>query len=113
MTMRTKFHLVVGYGTLVVDVYLALASIATKMMKPQYGGYLPPFSSEGVTEPSRFMVLLVATWTAILAMGYLKANHVKSDGAPAPGTTWFVLVLAMLWLGYLTPVLWNLFVKDL
>ena len=44
------FFLVVGYGTLIVDVYLVLASVAAKMMKAQYSRYLPPFGSEGGVE---------------------------------------------------------------
>ena len=104
--MQTKFFLAVGYGTLIVDVYLVLASIATRMMNSQYTGYLPPFGPDGA-QTSRFMVLLIATWTAILALGCIRSNNPKSAGAP--GTIWFVLVLAIVWLGYLTPLLWELF----
>lgn len=111
--MRTKFYLVLEYGTLVVDVYLALASIASKMMKQEYRHYLPPFGSEGVAEPSRFMVLLVANWTGILAMACLKASTVQPERAPTPGALWFVLVLSIVWLVYLTPVLRDLFVQGL
>ena len=115
-TMR-GFFLVVGYGTLIVDVYLVLASIAARMMKAQYRGYLPPFGSEAGAEPTRFMVLLVATWTAILAIGCLRANHAQPEGTRASGTLWFVAVLALVWLVYLTPVLidvlWKLFVQGL
>lgn len=109
-----KFFSVVGYGTLVVDVYLVLASIAAQMMEAQYRAYLPPFGSADFEEPSRFIVLLVATWTAVLAMGCLKANDAQSVTGSAPGVHWFVLVLAVVWLVYLTPLLlelsWNLFV---
>lgn len=44
--MRTKFYLLVGYGTLVIDVYLVLASIASRMMKAEYTRLLPPFGSD-------------------------------------------------------------------
>jgi hypothetical protein len=111
------FFLVVGYGTLIIDVYLVLASVAAKMMKAEYSRYLPPFGSEGGAEPTRFMVLLVATWTAILAIGCLRANDAPSEETRAPGTLWFVAVLALVWLVYLTPVLidvlWKLFVQGL
>jgi hypothetical protein len=87
------------------------------MMKAQYRGYLPPFGSEGNEEPSRFIVLSVATWTAILAIGCLRANHAQPEGTRASGTLWFVAVLALVWLVYLTSVLidvsWKLFVHGL
>lgn len=111
--MRTKFYLVLGYGTLVVDIYLVLASTAAKMMNSQYRSYLPPFGSDGAAEPSRFMVLLLATWTAILALGCLRANNLRSETGAAPGTLWFVLVLATVWLVYSMPVLWNVFAQGL
>jgi len=103
--MQTKFYLVVGYGTLAVDVYLVLASIANRMMKAEYSHLLPPFGSGGGGEPSRVIVLLIATWTAILAMGCLAAARPKSKDAPAPGSLWFVVVLVLAWLSYLTPAL--------
>ena len=116
VTMRTFFS-VVGYGTLVVDAYLILASIAAPMMEAQYRAYLPPFGSAEFGQPSRFVVLLVATWTAVLAMGCLRANDVQSVRGSAPGVLWFVLVLAIVWLVYLTPLLigliWNLFVRGI
>ena len=115
--MQTKFYLMVGYGTLILDVYLVLASVATKMMNTQYRHLLPPFGSNGGAEPSRLIVLFVATWTAILAMGCLRANTVQSEGGSAPGTLWFVLVLALVWLVYLVPVIIdvsrNLFLQGL
>ena len=101
--MQTKFFLTVGFGTLVVDAFLVLASIATKMMKREYSGYLLPFGSEG-SEPSRFLVLLIASWTGILAIGCIRSRKTSSDGA---GTLWFVLILAIVWLAYLMPALWN------
>lgn len=106
--MQTTFFLAVGYGTLVVGAYLVLASVASKMMKSQYLGYLPPFGSMGGAEPSNFMVLLIATWTAILAMGCLRVNRSPTDQAPAPGSLWFGLVLVIVWLVYLVPMLINL-----
>jgi len=104
--MQKRFFIAVGFGTLVVDAYLVLASIATKMMKREYSSYLLPFGSEG-DAPSRLTVLLIATWTAILAIGCIRSNSTQSNKSSAPGTLWFVLVLAIVWLAYLTPVLWN------
>ena len=107
--MRQKFYNVVAYGTLIVDAYLVLASIAIRMMKTQYRHYLPPFDSEGDVEPSRFIVLVVATWTAFLAIGCLKSANVKSEGAAAAGIVPFILLLIIVWLVYLTPILRDLF----
>ena len=112
-TKRTKFYLMLAYGTLVADVYLALASVATRMMQPQYRHYLPPFGSDGNTELSRSTVLLVVNWTAILAMGCLSADKVKSNNASVPGTLWFLMVLVIIWLVHLTPILRDLFVEAL
>ena len=47
--MSTKYYTVAAYGTLVVDVYLALVAVATKMDVR----HLPPFGAEGVTDGSR------------------------------------------------------------
>jgi len=104
--MRTKIYLVMGYGTLIADAYLVLASIATRMMQAEYSHLLPPFGSfnQG-NELSRVIVLVIATWTAILAMGCLAAARHKSKDAPAPGSLWFVVVLVLAWLSYLTPAL--------
>lgn len=103
--MRTKFYLVVGYGTLAVDAYLVLASIATRMMKAEYSRFVPPFGAHTGGEPSRVMVLLIATWTAILAMGCLRANNEQAGKTRSAGTIWFVLVLAIVWLVFLTQFL--------
>lgn len=78
--MRTRFFLAVSYVTLIVDAYLVLASIATKMMKSQYTYYLPPFGSEAGHELSRGMVLLVATWTAVLSLGCINGSLTKPTG---------------------------------
>lgn len=104
--MQTKFFLAIGFGTLIIDAYLVLASIATKMMKREYSGYLLPFGSEG-DAPSRFIVLLIATWTAILAIGCIRSSNTKSEKSSAPGILWFVVVLAIVWLVNLIPILWN------
>lgn len=86
------------------------------MMNPEYSRYLPPFGSEGVGQPSHFVVLCIATWTAILAAGCLRANNAAREREHAPGSLWFILVLAIVWLVYLIPLLvdflWNLFVQG-
>lgn len=106
--MQMKFFLAVGYGILVVDAYLVLASVASKMMKSQYLGYLPPFGSMGGAQPSNVMVLLIATWTATLAIGCLRTSRSQSNQAPASGSLWFGLVLVIVWLVYLVPMLIDL-----
>ena len=111
--MRSKFYTALSYGTLVVDAYLALALTATRMMKRGYTSHLPPFGSEGVSEGTRFLVLLIATWTAVLAIGCLRANSAQAESPHAPGTVWFVLVLAIVWLPVLIDVSRDLFTQAL
>jgi hypothetical protein len=112
--MPTRFYTAVAYGTLVVDAYLALASVATKAIPREGHRYLPPFGLVGVSEASRFLVLLVATWTAILALGCLRASGEQRERPHAAAVLWFVLVLAVSWLLLMLPVLvellWEWFV---
>ena len=114
--MRTTFYTAAAYGTLLADAYLALASIATRMMRPEYQRYLPPFGG-GASEGSRILVLLVATWTAVLALGCLRTGRAEAKDSHASGVLWFVLVLVLIWLVILLPpamgALWNLFVRGL
>jgi hypothetical protein len=70
--MRTRFYTAVAYGTLALDAYLALACVATRAIPRDGHRYLPPFGFVGASEASRFVVLSVATWTAILALGCLR-----------------------------------------
>jgi len=107
--MPSKFNLVAGYVTLAVDAYLVLASIATRTMKAEYSRFLPPFGADDGTEPARLTVLLIATWTAILAIGCLNAGRARSDNGSAPGSLWFILVLGIVWCAYLTRVLKDVF----
>ena len=85
--------------------YLALASVAAKVMQP-HRRYLPPFESN--TQVSQSVVLLVVTWTAILAIGCLRVASGKSDDATMPGAIWFLLVLAIVWIVHLAPVVRHL-----
>lgn len=109
--MQTRFNLVVGYGTLVIDAYLVLASIATQMMKAEYTRFLPPYGSDSGSEPSRILVLIVATWTAILAVGCL--NQSRPQANSSPGSLWFIVVLAIAWMSYLAPAVRDLFAGGL
>jgi hypothetical protein len=113
--MRTKFYIAVAYGTLVVDAYLALACAATKAT-PYVNDYLPPFRLVGGSDASRILVLGVATWTAILATGCLRAPSERREDLHGAGILWFVFVLAFIWLLLLLPLLvsfaWKLFIKG-
>ena len=114
--MRLTIYTILAYGTLLADAYLALASVATRAMHPEYQRYLPPFG-DAVSEGSRILVLLVATWTAVLALGCLRAGRTEAERSHAPGVLWFVLVLAVIWLVILAPLIvdlsWDLFVRGL
>jgi hypothetical protein len=90
--MRRRFYPAVAYGTLVVDAYLALASVATKATPREGHRYLPPFGFVVASEASRFLVLLVATWTAILALGCLSVSGEQRERPHAAAVLWFVLV---------------------
>ncbi len=106
--MRTTFYTAAAYGTLVVDAYLALASVATKALPREGHRFLPPFGFVGASQASRFVVLLVATWTAILALGCLKASDEKRQRPHSAAVLWFLLVLALIWLLFVLPLLADL-----
>jgi hypothetical protein len=107
--MRRRFYLAVAYGTLVVDAYLALASVATKAIPREGHCYLPPFGFVVASEASRFLVLLVATWTAILALGCLSVSGDQRERPHSAAVLWFVLVLVVVWLFFVLPLLVELF----
>jgi hypothetical protein len=107
--VQSKFYPAVAYGTLVVDAYLALAAVATRATPREVHRYLPPFGLVGESEASRFLVLLVATWTAILALGCLRASDEHRERPHAAAVLWFVLVLAVVWLALVLPWLVGLF----
>lgn len=105
--MRMKFYTVLVYGTLFVDAYLVLASLAARMMQAQYRTYLSPFGSDGVSNPQHIPVLMIATWTAVLAIGCLKTQSSQTDNTGTPGTVWFIVVLSTVWLIEIVPILIN------
>ena len=72
---RAGFHLA-AILTLLADAYLILALLAMQRMKPEYHHYLPPFGSEAVRPIPRAAWLVWVFWTAILAVGTLKAARV-------------------------------------
>jgi hypothetical protein len=98
--MGKRFYTAWAYGTLIVDAYLALASVATRAA-PQVRHYLPPYNWVPVSVAGHFLMLLVATWTAILALGCLRADSEQRESPHATGVLWFVLVLAFIWLLFL------------
>lgn len=100
--MATKFFTAAAYVTLVVDAYLALASIATRMMPRDFQHYLPPFG-DGASEGFRTLVLLVATWTSVLALGCLHAARSETNNPHAAGVVWFLLLIVLIWLIVLLP----------
>lgn len=114
--MRTKFYTVLAYLTLLVDVYLVLASLAARMMKEEYSSWLPLVGSNGNSETHSFAVLVVATWTAILAIGCLRIQNLQTDNAHTPSTVWFILVLSIIWLINIVPMLsrfsWDVFLRG-
>jgi hypothetical protein len=101
--MRRRFYPAVAYGTLVVDAYLALASVATRATPREGHRYLPPFGWVGASDASRFLVVVVATWTAILALGCLRASGEQRERPHSAAVLWFVVVLAVVWLSLVLP----------
>ena len=100
-------HTALAYGTLIIDAYLALASVATRMMKAEYASSLLPFGDGEITERTRLLLLMVATWTAALAVSSLRVSHSQPESPGAPGALWFALVLATVWAVYLAPLMIN------
>lgn len=113
--MQFSSTTVLAYGTLAVDAYLALASIAATMGQNR----LPPFGIIGVSQGSRLLVLLLATVTAALAVSRLTADRSQASRPYTAGAVWFVLLLATIWSVYLPSFvslvagfLWDLFVRG-
>lgn len=102
------FYTSVAYGTLVVDAYLALACAAIRALPREGHQYLPPFGWIGASEAGRILVLSVATWTAILALGCLRATDAQHERSHAAAVLWVALVLAMTWLLVLVPLITEL-----
>ena len=114
--MMSKFYTSVAYGTLFVSTYLALVSIASRAGVR----YLPPFGAERVSDASRFLVILVATWMTVLSFGCLRAGRTQAERPYLPGVVWFVLVLGLAWLVVVLPalrlfvdLLWSLFLRGM
>jgi hypothetical protein len=103
--MRTTFYKVAAYGTLFLDAYLGLALVATGMMPREGHQYLPPFGFAGVAAPPRNFVLLIITWTALLAVGCLGANSKPLQRVPFAVVFWVLLLLAVIWLAFVLPYL--------
>ena len=95
-----KLFMLLAYSTLVVDAYLALASLATRMGVER----LPPFGSGRVADSSRFYAMLVASWTALLAFGCLRRISPDQDQPQGIGLYWFILVLVLAWFVHLMPI---------
>ena len=114
--MMSKFYTSVAYGTLFVSTYLALVSIASRAGVR----HLPPFGAERVSDASRFLVILVATWMTVLSFGCLRAGRTQAERPYLPGVVWFVLVLGLAWLVVVVPALmlladflWNFFRRGM
>lgn len=87
------------------------------MLKGRFASSLLHVDSGDIFERTRFVILAVATRTAALAVGSPRFNSDRAESPHAPGTLWFILVLATVSFVYLTPplieVLRNLFVRGL
>lgn len=105
--MRANFYTVLAYGTLFVDAYLALASVAIRMMNREYSSYLLPFGTGKFSGEQRFLVLIIATWTAALALGCLKLHGAQKSNHTMPGIIWFILILSVVWLIHGVPLMLN------
>ncbi len=70
--------------TLLTDVYLLLAMVATKRMNAEYHSLLPPFGWQGPASMPRIVITLLVAWTGFLAVGCLYATkthrHNGADG---------------------------------
>ncbi len=84
--------------TLIVDAYLVLAAQASVMLQNDLGAKLLPFGDAATAEETRFWVLIVTTWTAVLAVGCLTSRRRSAGWTPWSGVMFFALVLAVPWL---------------
>lgn len=103
-----SFYTLFAFATLFVDAYLVLAAVANKMIGGTGSTSLPPFGQEVASEETRLMVLSLATWTAVLAVGCLYKGHAPSAQAASEqrgmaGVVWFVILLLVVWAAYLLP----------
>ena len=97
--------------------YLSCACLDSKQASVRH---LPPFGAERVSDASRFLVILVATWMTVLSFGCLRAGRIQAERPYLPGVVWFVLVLGLAWLVVVVPALmlladflWNFFRRGM
>jgi hypothetical protein len=100
---RASPFTIAAYVTLLADAYLVLASLASRMMKEPYASYLLPFSGDKNSDAIHLMILIIATWTAVLAVGCLSSRRGSSNDNYSVAVVWIVLVLAIPWLFVLIP----------
>ncbi|MFP6765862.1 MAG: hypothetical protein VB858_19685 [Planctomycetaceae bacterium] len=100
---RASPFTIAAYVTLLADTYLVLASLASRMMKEAYSSYLLPFSGDRNPDETDLMVLIIATWTAVPAVGCLSSRRRSSNDNVSAAVVWIVLVLAIPWLFVLIP----------
>ena len=100
---RASPFTIAAYVTLLADTYLVLASLASRMMKEAYSSYLLPFSGDRNPDKTDLMVLIIATWTAVLVVGCLSSRRRSSNDNYSAAVVWIVLVLAIPWLFVLIP----------
>lgn len=104
---RASPFTIAAYVTLLADAYLVLASLASRMMRNAYTSYLLPFSTDKNSDGTHLMVLIIATSTAVLAVGCLSSRRRSSNDNYAAAVVWIVLVLAVPWLFVLIPTTLN------
>ena len=95
---------IAAYVTLLADAYLVLASLASRVMNNASASYLLPFRGGKHSDESHVMVLIIATWTAVLAVGCLSSRRTSSKDNYAAVVVWVVLVLAVPWFFVLMPI---------
>ena len=105
---RVSPFTIAAYVTLFADAYLVLASLASKMMQNVSASYLLPFHSEENPGETHVIVLVVATWTSVLAVGCLSSRQRDSHDNWLAGVVWIGVVLAIPWLFVLMPMASNI-----
>jgi hypothetical protein len=101
--VRASPFTIAAYVTLLADAYLVLASLASRMMQEAYASYLLPFSGDKNSDETHLTVLIIATWTSVLAVGCLWSRRRSSNDNYSAAVVWIVLVLTIPWLFVLIP----------
>lgn len=101
---RVSVFSVIAYATLLADAYLVLASLASRVMKVGYASNLLPFYADKSSDGSLLVVLVITTWTAVLALGCLSWRRGSSGESVSVVGIWVCLVLAVPWLFVLKSV---------